>query len=225
MEKILFLCRHIVTAVYLRIIDGMLKNKPNTHFNKSWDVIFRPFRISVYFIGVILFAQLIADNIFHWDLSDYFFINAVMSFSATMYFWHLSLLLKDLENPESIFRSGNKSQTPNLNIPSQTLFILKQIHEQKMYENPLLSLGSVASKFDMSEEKFAAEFYNNTTFSFSSYINYLRLVNFEKNSNSNYSKETNILKAGFNTRGSYYQWEKRRNKLAQQIDPILKNFE
>jgi len=225
MEKILFLCRHIVTAVYLRIIDRMLKNKPNTHLKKSWDVIFRPFRMSVYFIGVILFAQLIADYIFALEMSDYFFINAVMSFSAIMYFWHLSLLLKDLENPESIFRSGNKSPIPNLHIPTQTLFILKQIHEQKMYENPLLSVGSVASKFDMSEEKFAAEFNNNTIFSFSSYINYLRLINFEKNSNSNYSKETNILNAGFNTRVSYYQWEKRRNKLAQQIDPILKNIE
>jgi AraC-like DNA-binding protein len=203
----------------------MLKNKPNTHLKKSWDVIFRPFRMSVYFIGIILFAQLIADYIFPLEMSDYFFINPVMSFSAIMFFWHLSLLLKDLENPESIFRSENKSPTPNQNIPSQTLFILKQIYEQKMYENPLLSVGSVASTFDMSEEKFSTEFNDNTPFSFSSYINYLRLINYEKNSNSNFSKEANILNAGFNNRVSYYHWEKRRNKLAQQIDPILKNIE
>lgn len=225
MEKILFLFRHIVTAMYLQMIDRMLKNKPNVQINKSWEVIFRPFRMSVYFIGIIIFAQLTADNIFKWKMSDYFFINAVMSFSAIMYFWHLSLLLKDLENPESIFRGGHKPIIPLTQLPEKTLFILKQICEQKMYENPLLSVASIANKFNMSEEKFAAEFNNNSPFSFSSYINYLRLINFEKNSKSNYSKETNILNAGFNSRVSYYQWEKRRNKLAQQIDPILRNIE
>jgi len=224
-EKILFLCRHIVTAIYLQVIGKMLRGQANVDFKKSWEVIFKPFRLSVYFIGLILLAQLIADKIFRLEMSDYFFINTVMSFSALMYFWHLTLLLKDLENSESVFRGGRKLLIPTTQLPEKTVFILKQIYEQKMYENPLLSVGSIANKFNMSEEKFAAEFNNNTPFSFLSYINYLRLINFEKNSNSNYSKETNILNAGFNTRASYYQWEKRRNKLAQLIDPILSNIE
>jgi AraC-like DNA-binding protein len=158
-------------------------------------------------------------------MNRYYFINGTTLLSASFLFWHILLVMKDLENPESIFRGAYKTPIPIIHVPEKTLFILKQIHEQKMYQNPLLSVATVASKFSMTEEKFAAEFNNNIPFSFSSYINYLRLINFEKNSNSNYSKEANILNAGFNTRASYYQWEKRQNKLAQQIDPILQNFE
>ena len=224
-ETVFYLFRSLLGLYYVRLTSKLMSSSNNTRNVHSWNKLFKPIRINLYLVTIIFLAYQILLRLFGYQMNRYYFMNGTTLLSASFLFWHILLVMKDLENPESIFRGAYKTPIPIIHVPEKTLFILKQIHEQKMYQNPLLSVATVASKFSMTEEKFAAEFNNNIPFSFSSYINYLRLINFEKNSNSNYSKEANILNAGFNTRASYYQWEKRQNKLAQQIDPILQNFE
>ena len=89
----------------------------------------------------------------------------------------------------------------------------------------MLGIGKIATVFGSTEEKFSLFFNNTIPFSFTSYINYLRIIHYENSSNNKFSKEANIINAGFNTRASYYQWEKRKSKLAGQINPILASFD
>jgi transcriptional regulatory protein LevR len=89
----------------------------------------------------------------------------------------------------------------------------------------MLSVEKVANIVKSSEHKFSKDFNDDIPFSLSSYINYLRLLHFEKNEQPHFTKEANIFNAGFNTRASYYQWEKRKRKLSLQIDPILDYFQ
>ncbi len=220
-EKVLFLCRHIVTAIYLRLIVTMLKRQSNRHFNESWEVIFKPFRISVYFIGFILLAQLIAHTIFNWEMSDYFFINTIMSFSAIMFFWHFSLLLKDLENPNSIFRLPKAASIANPNIPQESLSILQYIYLEQIYKDNNLSIEKVANKMGIPVFNLTQLFGTTIPFSFSSYINYLRLMAYDKESNSKLDKITNLRNVGFNSTAAFYYWESRKEVISIQINPIM----
>ncbi len=225
MEIVFYFCRSLLGLFYIRLIDKMLLESTNTRIITGWKKLFLPIKINIYAITIFFLANQIILRVFGYTIPRFYIINVSAIIASGMLFWHILLAIKDLENPESIFNDQIKPSVPTIQAPEKILFILKQISEQKMYQDPLVSVGSIANKFDMSEEKFASEFNNNIPFSFSSYINYLRLINFEKNSNSKYSKEANILNAGFNSRASYYQWEKRRAKLALQIDPILESFE
>lgn len=224
-EFVFYLFRSLLGLYYITRTSKLLLNANNTRILNSWNKLFKPIRINLYLVAIIFMANQILLRLFDYQINRYYFINGVTSLSAFLLFWHILLVLKDLENPASIFHDQIKTAIPTIHAPEKLLFILKQINAQNMYQDPLVSVGSIAAKFGMTEEKFAKEFRNNIPFSFSSYINYLRLLNFEKNSNSKYSKESNIFNAGFNTRASFYQWEKRRAKLAQQIDPVLESFE
>jgi len=221
LEKFFFLCRHIVTAIYLLMIGKMLKKQSNAHFNKSWDVIFRPFRVSVYFIGLLFLAQLSADKIFHWEMKDYFFLNSVISFAAIMHFWHLSLLLKDLENSNSIFRLPAAKSVANPNIPQKSLSILQYIYSERIYIDNNLSIEKVAKEMGIPETNLIELFGTTIPFTFSGYINYLRLLEYEKEFNSKFDKTSNLRNVGFNSIAAFYYWESRKEVVSKQIDPIL----
>jgi len=220
-EKVFFLCRHIITAIYLLMIDKMLKKQSNAHFYKSWDVIFRPFRVSVYFIGFLFLAHLIADQIFHWEMKDYFFVNSIISFAAIMYFWHLSLLNKDLENSNSIFRLPAAKSVANPNIPQKSLSILHYIYSERIYIDNNLSIEKVAKEMGIPENNLIELFGTTIPFTFSGYINYLRLLEYEKEFNSKFDKTTNVRNVGFNSIAAFYYWESRKEVVSKQIDPIL----
>lgn len=224
-ETIFYLFRSLLGLYYMRLTGKMLSTANNARILNGWTKLFQPIRINLYLVALLFVTYQFLLKFFDYQINRYYFINGTTLLAAAMLFWHILLVIRDLENTDSIFKGEYKSPTPIIHAPEKLLFILNQINQQKMYQDPLVSVGSIAIKFNMSEEKFAAEFNNNIPFSFSSYINYLRLINFEKNSNSKYSKEANILNAGFNSRASYYQWEKRRPKLAIQIDPFLESFE
>jgi len=221
MEKILFLCRNIMTIIYLQIIDKALKQNPDAHLYRSWDVIFKPFRLSIYFISAVLLAQIITHNIFQWVMSDYIFINSIISFAAVMYFWHLSLLLKDLENSNSIFKL--RSAKPNIdpNIPQKSLLILRYIYLEQIYKDPTLTKEKVSIKLGSPNFDLGYIFGTTLPFSFSSYINHLRLLEYEKGFNSKFDKSSNVLNAGFNSLSSFYYWESRKDVNSKTINPIL----
>lgn len=220
-EKVLFAVRSLLALIYVIIIDKELKKAQNQKINESWRRIFKPIRINVYLVITILVPHQILRAIFHSDIGNFFFLNAIVIIAAFMFFKHVVLLLKDLESSNSIFKMQETATSPTLDIPEKSLFILHQIYKEQLYLDPLLSIGKVASIFATTEEKFSLLFNNTIPFSFSSYINYLRLMHYEDSSNNKFSKEANIINAGFNSRASYYQWEKRMGKLANQINPIL----
>ena len=213
--------RSLLALIYVIIIDKELKKAQNQKINESWRRIFKPIRINVYLVIAILVPHQILRAIFHSDIGNFFFLNAIVIIAAFMFFKHVVLLLKDLESSNSIFKMQETATSPTLDIPEKSLFILHQIYKEQLYLDPLLSIGKVASIFATTEEKFSLLFNNTIPFSFSSYINYLRLMHYEDSSNNKFSKEANIINAGFNSRASYYQWEKRMGKLANQINPIL----
>jgi hypothetical protein len=221
MEKILFLFRNIVTIIYLQIIDKALKKNPDAHLHRSWDVIFKPFRLSVYFIVALLLAQIITHNIFQWDMGDYIFINSIISFAAVMYFWHLSLLLKDLENSNSIFRLPIGIPIKNPNIPQKSMSILQYIYLERIYKDPNLSIEKVAEKMGNPDVNLGQIFGTTIPFSFSSYINHLRLLEYEKGFNTRFDKTSNALNAGFNSLSAFYYWESRKEVTSKQINPVL----
>ena len=221
MEKILFLCRNIMTIIYLQIIDKALKQNPDSHLYRSWDVIFKPFRLSVYFIVALLFVQIITHNIFQWDMSDYIFINSIISFAAVMYFWHLSLILKDLENSNSIFKLSSAKPNTDPNIPQKSLLILRYIYLEQIYKDPTLNIEKVAKKMGSPNVNLGQIFSTTIPFSFSSYINHLRLLEYEKGFNSKLDKSSNVLNAGFNSLSAFYYWESRKEVNSKTITPIL----
>ena len=224
LEKLLFAIRSILAVFYVRMIDKLLPREKNNQLNQSWYRIFKPIRINVYLVLSVFIPHQIIQYLFQIDIGQFYFINLIIIVAAFMFFWHLLLLLKDFESPNSIFKMRHVEKPAALNIPEKSLFILHQIYQEKLYLDPMLSIGKVANKFGIAEEKFSLLFNNTIPFSFSSYINYLRLLNFKNISNDKFSKEANIANAGFNSRASYYQWEKRQQKLAIQINPFLESI-
>jgi AraC-like DNA-binding protein len=184
-------------------------------------VIFKPFRLSVYFIVALLLAQIITHNIFQWDMGDYIFINSIISFAAVMYFWHLSLLLKDLENSNSIFRLPIGIPIKNPNIPQKSMSILQYIYLERIYKDPNLSIEKVAEKMGNPDVNLGQIFGTTIPFSFSSYINHLRLLEYEKGFNTRFDKTSNALNAGFNSLSAFYYWESRKEVTSKQINPVL----
>lgn len=222
-EQMLFSLRSAFALIYVILIDKELKKLQNHKIYESWESIFKPIRINVYLVMAILLPHQILRLIFHVDMGNFIFLNLITILAAFMFWRHLQLLLKDFENPHSIFRQQSKQPdtNPSLDIPKKSLFILHQIYKDQLYLDPMLSIGKAATVFDSTEEKFSLFFNNTIPFSFTSYINYLRIIHYENSSNDKFSKEANIINAGFNTRASYYQWEKRKPKLAVQINPII----
>lgn len=224
-ETIFYLFRSLLGLFYVRLTAKLLSTSNNTRIVNGWNKLFMPIRINLYLVAIVFLGNQILVRLFDLQVNRYYIINGTTLIAAFALFWHVLMVLRDLENPESIFKPLLQPVIPTLKAPEKILFILKQISEQKLYQDRLVSAGIIANKFDIDEDKFTAEFNNNIPFSFSSYINYLRMINFEKNSNSKYSKEANIKHAGFNSRATFYQWEKRMAKLAPQIDPFLESFE
>lgn len=226
-ETMLFAVRSVLVLIYVILIDKELKKPQNHKIYESWRSIFKPIRINVYLVMGILIPHQILRLIFHIDIGNFIFLNTITIVAAFMFFWHLSLLLKDFEKPNSVFRqrSGEPDTNPSWDIPEKSLFILHQIYKDQLYLDPMLGIGKIATVFGSTEEKFSLFFNNTIPFSFTSYINYLRIIHYENSSNDKFSKEANIINAGFNTRASYYQWEKRKPKLAGQINPILASFD
>jgi len=227
LEKVLFAFRSIIGLIYIRLIHGALNTKTHRAIHDSWQRVFQPIRINIYIVVIFLVPTILIKEIFQIGNGKFVIINAVVVFAAFMFFWHLSLLLKDFEKPNSVFRqrSGEPDTNPSWDIPEKSLFILHQIYKDQLYLDPMLGIGKIATVFGSTEEKFSLFFNNTIPFSFTSYINYLRIIHCENNSNDKFSKEANIINAGFNTRASYYQWEKRKPKLAGQINPILASFD
>lgn len=114
---------------------------------------------------------------------------------------------------------------PKIDAPEIILFALQSIYKEKLYLDPLLSVGKMAQKCNLKEEQFSKLYNDHLAFSFTSYINYLRLLYFDNHSNPKYSQQANIESAGFNSRASYYQWKKRIPVIEKQIGPILEHFE
>ena len=228
LEKVLFAVRSIVGLIYIRLIHGALKKKTQTHgaIHDSWLRVFQPIRINIYVVMGFLVPTILLKEIFQFGNGKFVIINAVVVFAAFMFFKHVQLLLRDLEKPNSIFKSRvvSHTTTQSLDIPEKSLFILHQIYQDKLYLDPMLGITKIATVFGSTEEKFSLFFNNTVPFSFTSYINYLRILHFEQHSNDKFSKEANIINAGFNSRASYYQWEKRKSKLAGQINPVLDSF-
>jgi hypothetical protein len=220
-EQILFLCRNILAIIYIIIIDKSLKKNPNTHLRRTWDVIFKPYRINVYFIIALMIAQFITRKIFLCEIGAYIFINSIICFAATMYFWHLSLLLKDLENSNSIFRLPSAKSIANPNIPQESLLILQYIYLERVYKDNNLSIEKVAKKMEIPNFNLGQIFGTSIPFSFSSYINHLRLLEYENGFNSKLDKTSNAINAGFNSLSAYYYWESRKEVISKQINPIL----
>ena len=227
LEKVLFAFRSIIGLIYIRLIHGALNTKTHRAIHDSWQRVFQPIRINIYIVVIFLVPTILIKEIFQIGNGKFVIINAVVVFAAFMFFWHLSLLLKDFEKPNSVFRqrSGEPDTNPSWDIPEKSLFILHQIYKDQLYLDPMLGIGKIATVFGSTEEKFSLFFNNTIPFSFTSYINYLRIIHYENSSNDKFSKEANIINAGFNTRASYYQWEKRKPKLAGQINPILASFD
>ena len=227
LEKVLFAFRSIIGLIYIRLIHGALNTKTHRAIHDSWQRVFQPIRINIYIVVIFLVPTILIKEIFQIGNGKFVIINAVVVFAAFMFFWHLSLLLKDFEKPNSVFRqrSGEPDTNPSWDIPEKSLFILHQIYKDQLYLDPMLGIGKIATVFGSTEEKFSLFFNNTIPFSFTSYINYLRIIHYENSSNNKFSKEANIINAGFNTRASYYQWEKRKSKLAGQINPILASFD
>jgi len=227
LEKVLFAFRSIIGLIYIRLIHGALNTKTHRAIHDSWQRVFQPIRINIYIVVIFLVPTILIKEIFQIGNGKFVIINAVVVFAAFMFFWHLSLLLKDFEKPNSVFRqrSGEPDTNPSWDIPEKSLFILHQIYKDQLYLDPMLGIGKIATVFGSTEEKFSLFFNNTIPFSFTSYINYLRIIHYENSSNNKFSKEANIINAGFNTRASYYQWEKRKPKLAGQINPILASFD
>jgi YesN/AraC family two-component response regulator len=138
-----------------------------------------------------------------------------------MYFWHLSLLLKDLENSNSIFRLPSAKSNANPNIPKESLLILQYIYLERVYKDNNLSIEKVAKKMEIPIFNLGQIFGTSIPFSFSSYINHLRLLEYEKGFNSKLDKTSNALNAGFNSLSAYYYWESRKEVISRQINPIL----
>ena len=230
LEKVLFALRSIIGLIYIRLIHGALKKKTQTHgaIHDSWQRVFQPIRINIYIVVIFLVPTILIKEIFQIGNGKFVIINAVVVFAAFMFFKHIHLLLRDLEKPNSIFKSQaqevHNRTTQTLDIPEKSLFILHQIYKDQLYLDPMLGIGKIATVFGSTEEKFSLFFNNTVPFSFTSYINYLRILHFEQHSNDKFSKEANIINAGFNSRASYYQWEKRKSKLAGQINPVLESF-
>jgi hypothetical protein len=226
LEKVLFALRSIIALIYIRQIHKALKKKPYGAIHDSWQQVFQPIRINIYIVVAFLVPTILINEIFQLGNGKFMIINAVVVFAAFMFFKHVHLLLQDLEKPNSIFKSQvvSHTTTKSLDIPEKSLFILHQIYKDQLYLDPVLSIGKIATIFGSTEEKFSLFFNNTVPFSFTSYINYLRITHFEQHSNDKFSKEANIINAGFNSRASYYQWEKRKSKLAGQINPVLESF-
>ena len=220
-EEVLYIIRTVLAIIYVGIIEREFPKKDSHVITAQLRRLFEPVRkhsIIVFAISIIYLITRLSPNL---KLSPYYSINLIFILGGFMFMWHIILVLKDIENPNSIFRIQPVDAPVQLKINEESQFILKQIYLQNLYLDPLLSVEKVAREFGMSEEKFSLQFNNNIPFSFSSYINYLRMLHFDKYSIKKYSKEANIKNAGFNNRVSYYHWEKRKNKLGLQIDPIL----
>lgn len=162
--------------------------------------------------------------------------NAVILMSSVMFLLHLWMLIRNFDQPHSIFSIKQKSPShlPGFsgNHPSQlpgisekSLFLLQQIYQLGLYREPLFSVEKAAEIIQSSEYKGSKDNNDDIPFSLLWYINYLRLLHYDQNSQSRFTKEANIFNAGFNTRASYYQWEKRKQKLSVLIDPILDYFD
>ena len=229
LEKVLFALRSIIGLIYIRLIHRALKKEIPSPIEDSWQRVFQPIRINIYIVVAFLVPTVLLKEIFQLGNGKFLIINAVVVFAAFMFFKHIHLLLRDLDKPNSIFKSQaqevNSRSTHTIDIPEKSLFILHQIYKDQLYLDPMLGIGKIATVFGSTEEKFSLFFNNTIPFSFTSYINYLRIIHYENSSNDKFSKEANIINAGFNTRASYYQWEKRKPKLAGQINPILASFD
>jgi AraC-like DNA-binding protein len=220
-EKIIFAFLHIVSAIYMVMIGKMLKKQSNAHLNQSWEVIFKPFRINVYFIGFLMIAQIFIEKVFHCAIPDYFFINLVITIAAIMHFWHISLLLKDLENSDSIFKHPTVKPIKNPGFPQKSIDILQYIYLEKMFTDNTLSLEKVADTIGIPDVKLAKIFSTTIPFTFSTYINYLRLLEYEKLFNSKLDKISNVRNVGFNSIAAFYYWESKKMAISEQINPIL----
>lgn len=223
-EKILFFVRTLLGIIYIRLISKVLpKNANNVITDRLWQL-FEPTRKQVLFVVTIFVVYQIIGCFPNVSLTTNYGVNAIFLLASGTLLWHLLLILQDLENPNSSFRKNPKDVAAQLTMSKESQFILHQIYTQKLYLDRVLTVEKAAQTLDITEEKFTTEFSNNIPFSFSSYINYLRLAYFDKEANNKFSKEANIANAGFNNRMSYYLWERRKDNLALQIDPVLKHL-
>ena len=224
-EQLMFAFRSAIFLFYFILITRELSKSHQLELTATLKRIFLPIKINAYMVCLVLIPSQIMARIFNIGFNHFYLINGVILASCVMFLWHILMLLRNFEEANSIFKIKPEAISDLPDISEKSLFQLKQIYDSALYLDPMLSVEKVANIVKSSEHKFSKDFNDDIPFSLSSYINYLRLLHFEKNEQPHFTKEANIFNAGFNTRASYYQWEKRKRKLSLQIDPILDYFQ
>jgi len=223
-EKLITLTRTALMIFYLSYIHKELKSNSNVHLFRSWTVIFKPIKIFLFGTVFIIFSHWIIQVIFQCDTGEFFFIHIMFSFAAIMNVWHSSLIIKDLEKSNSIFKAPSSQTNTDTQIPQISLAILEFIYQERIYIDSTLSIENVAEKMGSKSDNIRTIFATTIPFSYSTYINYLRLLEYEKGFNSKFDKTSNALNAGFNSLSAFYYWESKRNAIAKQINPIIEHI-
>lgn len=223
-EQLMFAFRSAIFLFYIVLITRQISASQQLELKSTLNRIFLPVKINAYMVFLVLIPSQIMGRIFETEFNHFYLINGVILVSCGMFLWHILMLLRNFEETNSVFKIHLEPVSRLPDMSEKSLFLLNQIYDLKLYLDPLLSVEKAANIVKSSELKFSKDFNDDIPFSLSSYVNYLRLLHFEKNEKANFTKEANIYNAGFNTRASYYQWEKRKHKLSVQIDPVLDYF-
>lgn len=222
-EAIMHVIRIGLTVLYFGLITVRIRKYGDPTLLDIWNRIFFPVRISAFLMVTTFVIPIILKMGFKWAYPEYFVIVPSMIISTFMFFWHVLMSIRNISttvitidhsNTTTIATPQNATQLEILaNVPEKLLSAITSIYVDKLYLNPMFGIGDVAEKHGFDNQKFSLEFNKHLPFTFTSYVNYLRLKYHIAHANEKFSVEANILTAGFNSRASYYQWVKRKDKL------------
>lgn len=132
-------------------------------------------------------------------------------------------IIREFRNDNFNFEPSIKKNS-TIKFNDSSLNVLRKIYYEKLYLDPLLSLNSVSFKLNLPSELLAKLFRDEIPFTFSAYINYLRIMDYENNSNTKFDKNSSLKEFGFNSRSTYYYWHKRMDRISNQISPAIDLF-
>jgi hypothetical protein len=224
-EAIMHALRLLFTMVYFTIIHRLINQSTNERLKDYWIRIFLPIRINVILMFIVFVLPVLLKIVFQLQYPQYYLIIPSMMIATFLFFWHVLMSIKNLENsielPVEETRKDLPQQVLLANIPVELMNAINQIYNEKMYLNPIFGIQDIAPNHGYNDQKFSHEFNKYLPFTFTSFVNYLRLKYYKDNHNDKFSVEANISNAGFNSRASYYQWLKREEKLDTILQPYL----
>jgi hypothetical protein len=222
-EAIMHVIRIGLTVLYFGLITVRIRKYGDPTLSDIWNRLFLPVRINVFLVVSTFVVPIILKMGFKWAYSEYFMIVPTMIISTFLFFWHVLMSIRNISTTAITVDHSNTTTiaTPQIatqvdilaNVPEKLLSAITSIYIDKLYLNPMFGISDVAEKHMFDNQKFSLEFNKHLPFTFTSYVNYLRLKYHITHSNDKFSVEANILTAGFNSRASYYQWVKRKDNL------------